>query len=896
MSFPSRTPAWRRHLRFWRRDLRGEIADELRFHLEARVEELTASGLDHESARRIALEEFGDVGQVSQQLYAIDDHAARRGDRVERLRSIATDFRYAARSLRRTPIVAVTIVFTLALGIGVNAAMFSLLDVLYLRTPAGVVDPAGVHRVWMQHQFESGAAYWPGFDYPAYWAIQQALARAAETAIYTYPRSISSSPGAAASGPVVSYVSANYFAALGARPASGRSFSVDEDRLGAPIRVAVVSDAYWRRALGGDPNALGTSLQFGKYRYVLIGIMQRAFSGVDLDATDVWLPLPDLPSRDDRPWWKNRNVNGFQVIVRPRAGAAWPMIDAAITRAMHRPDLLYRPADTLQVARTGSIIRARGPGESGQELRIATRLGGVAAVVLLIAIANVVNLLLSRAVRRRQEIAVRLALGISRRRLVRLLVSESVLLSLVAGIAALLAAAWGGKLIRSLLLPDVHWASSPLHWRVLLFALLLALLGGIAAGLVPALQAANPDLTNALKGGAREGSVQRSRLRGVLVVTQVALSMLLLVGAALFLESLSNVRGLDIGFDAQRLVFAEALFADRDSVRDAQLGPKLDAIAERLRQAPGVQSVALTNLRPMYGFSIERYFPDADTVAHKLSLPSFSAVSPSYFATTGLQFLRGAGFGKNDRAVIINRAMADGLWPGENPVGRCIRFEKPDAPCFTVAGVVATSRRDNVVETPKPQYWVPLGVEPFAGFSAQTLIIRADPAAQTLVMNEVRRELVHEVPGVQPRITRMSDDLEPEYRPWEVGATLFTLFGLLALIVAAVGVYSTISYGVSQRMHEFGVRVALGARMADIAKQVVAGGVRTVLVGVLAGTALAIAGGRLIASLLYGIRPGDARVLMVVAATIVVIAIAAALIPAWRAARVDPTVALRAER
>ena len=856
---------------------------------------MTASGLDREPARRAALAEFGDVAQVSRQLYAIDDRVARRGDRLERFRSVAGDFRYAARSLGRTPIVATTIVLTLALGIGVNAAMFSLLDVLYLRPPAGVIDPGGVHRVWMQHRFESGTAFWPGFDYPSYRAIQQALFGDAATAIYTYPRRISSNPGAPASGPVVSNVSASFFGALGVHPARGRSFTVDDDRLGAPTHVAVISDAYWRRAFDGDPDAIGKALVIGKERYTVVGIMSDGFTGVDLDATDVWLPFAAFARQSDKPWWDNRNVNGFQVIVRPRPGVSSPIIDAAITRVMHRPEWLFRPADTLQVARTGSIIRARGPGESEQELRIAARLGGVAVIVLLIAIANVVNLLLSRAVRRRQEIAVRLALGISRRRLIRLLVSESVLLSLVAGGAALLATAWGGKLIRSLLLPDVQWGSTPLHWRVLAFALLLALFGGIVAGLVPALQSANPDLSDALRGGAREGSVHRSRLRGMLVVTQVALSTILLVGAALFLESLSNVRNLDIGFDARRLVFAEALFADRDSVRDAQLAQRLEAIAQRLRHAPGVQHVALTFLRPMYGFSVERYFPDADTLAHKLGLATFAAVSPEYFETAGLRFRRGDAFGKSARAIVINRTMADGLWPGENPIGRCIRFEKPDAPCFTVAGVVETARRDNVVETPKPQYWVPLGVAPFAGYLPQALIINADPAVHALVMNEARRELQRDIPGVLPRITRMSEDLEPQYRPWEVGARLFTLFGALALTVAAIGIYSTISYGVSQRMHEFGVRVALGARMLDIAKQVVASGLRTVFTGVLVGAAAAIAGGRLIASLLYGIQPGDARVLVTVCLTIIVIAIVAALIPARRAARVDPLTALRAE-
>ena len=895
MSFPSRTPAWRRYLRFWRHDVRLDVDEELRFHLEERVDELIASGTNREAAHRIALDEFGDVADVTAQLYAIDARFARRSDRLERLRSMLGDFRYAARSLRRTPVVAAAIVLTLALGVGANASMFSLLDVLYLRPPAGVHDPAGVNRIWVQHQFESGQQFWPGFDYPSYRAIQQAIGNQAATAIYSYPRRISSSPAVPTAGPVASYVSGSYFGLLGVRPARGRGFTLDDDRLEAPARVAVISDAYWRRVLDSDPGALGRLIAVGKERYTIVGIMPPGFTGADLDAVDVWLPFAAFDRASDRPWWENRNINGFQIIVRPRAGVASAAVEAMMTRVIHRPELIRSPVDTLQVARFGSIIRTRGPGEAQQEERIAERLGGVAAVVLVIAIANVVNLLLSRAVRRRQEIALRLALGIPRGRLVRLLVSESVLLSLGAAAAALVAALWGGEVLRSVLLPDVHWASAPLHWRVLLFATIVALAAGVVAGLLPALQSANPNLTDALKSGTREGSVQRSRIRGALVITQVALSVVLLVGAALFLKSLSNVRDRDIGFDARRLVFAEAIFADRDSARDAQLGARLDALAQRLRRVSDVEAVALASLRPMYAFSFMTYFPDADTVRHKINFPSFAAVSPEYFRTVGLRFVRGDGFGKSLQSVVINRAMADGLWPGGNPVGRCIRFETPKAPCFTISGVVETASRDKVVEPPKPQYYAPLGAAGFEKFGVATIIVRADPAVHAAVIREVRRALQRDLPGVQPRITRMSEDLEPQYRPWEAGATLFTLFGILALVVAAVGIYSTISYGVSQRVHEFGVRVALGARMIDIEKQVVGGGLRTVTIGVLAGVALALAGGRLIASLLYGIEPSDVRVFVAVAAAIITTALAAALIPAWRAARVDPLAALRAE-
>ncbi len=886
---------WRRYVTFWRKDIRGDVDEELRFHLEERVDELMALGLDRTTAERTAHEEFGDVSAVRDQLHEIGRRVARRGDRAEWLRSLASDFRYAARSLSRTPMMAGAVVLTLALGVGVNTAMFSLLDVLYLRPPAGAAQPEGVHRVWVKRSFESGEQFWPGFDFPTYRAIVDALGAAAVTAIYTAPYSQPVSSGSGKSDAIVSNASAEFFGLLGARPARGRAFAAADDQLGRPANVAVISDAYWHRALDGDPDVLGSPITIGKGRYTIVGIMPSGFTGVELDATDIWLPFAALEPASAGTWWTNRNRNGFQVLVRPREGVGTGAIDARVTRALYRPDLLYRPSDTLQTARLGSIIRARGPGRTQQEVGIAARLGGVAVIVLLIAIANVVNLLLSRAMRRRQEIAVRLALGISRGRLIRLLVSESVLLSLAAGAAALAAAWWGGGIMRALLLPNVHWASAPLHWRVLLFAIALAIAAGVLAGLVPALQSANPTLTDALKSGVREGTVQRSSVRGALLVVQVALSMVLLVGAALFLRSLSNVRGLDIGFDARELVFADVGFEAPDTVSSARLEQTLGDIAGRLRTATGVKQVALASFRPMYAFSFTKLFPDFDTTARKIPTPTFAVVSPEYFEATGLRVVRGAGFSGSRSNIVVNQTMADAFWPGENAVGRCIRLQTADAPCVMVSGVVETARRDKVIEDPKPQFYLPFGMPGFEGWKPRTLIVRADEAAQAVVGSEIRRPLSRALPSAQITITRMTDALEPQYRPWKMGAALFTLFGLLAIVVAAVGIYSTVSYVVSQRTHEFGVRIALGAQMTDIARQVIGDGLRPVLVGVLAGVALALAGGRLIASLLYGVSPSDMRVLVAVSVGLVVVAIVAGLAPARRAARVDPIAALRAE-
>jgi predicted permease len=900
MPYPLGTPSWRRYLLFWRRDVRSDIDAELRFHFENRIEDLIALGHSPESARAQAEDEFGDVNVVRADLNAIDDRLEERRRRRDWLDGVRQDVSYSARSLARSPAFAFTIVLTLALGLGVNTALFSLLDVLYLRPPAGVVNPNGVHRVWQEVVYvDRGRTYSAIFDYPAYRAVREALGPDAPTAIYTWPYKEALGPDPNGPKAVISYASASYFDLLGVRARLGRTYSADEDRFDSPTLVAVVSHDYWRRALDADPAALGRKITIGTRQFTLVGVMPPNFIGVDLSAADIWAPLAARFGGTTR-WWESRSRNGMGILVRPRPTLVIPQLELRVTRALHQPALLRRPADTLNSAKLGPIIMARGPGDQEQEVRIATRLGGVAVMVLLIACANVVNLLLSRAVRRRREIAVRLALGISRARLLRLLVVESVLLALIAVVGAIAAAYWGGALLRALLLPDVNWVASPVHWRVLLYALIAGIAAGVLSGLVPALQSLSPDVSGALKAGGREGAPQRSRLRGTLVAIQAALSVVLLVGAALFLRSLQNVRGLDIGFDTNQLVYANVSFPTRDSIRDARVDPMLRSLAAQLRSAPGVERIALSHLRPMSDMSwADNLYPDADTLAHKFSFPpTFTAVSADYFATTGTRLLRGTSFpssGTVGQVVVINETFANTLWPRENPIGRCIRFRKPDAPCYRIIGVVETTRLGRIIEEPKAQYYVPLESTPVKWATAGTIIVRCDARVRSLVVGEIRRAMQREFPAGYPVIRQMSEAIEPQYRPWKLGATLFSLFGALALLVAAVGIYSTVSYSVNQRAHEFGVRIALGARVGDILRQVVGDGVRTVVIGVAVGILLALAAGRLIASLLYGVAPSDPVVMLVVATVLVAIAVIAALSPAWRAARVDPVVALRTE-
>ncbi|HEX7121800.1 MAG TPA: ADOP family duplicated permease [Gemmatimonadaceae bacterium] len=889
------SPRWRSFL-FWRRNVQRDVDAELQFHFHSRIAELVAQGVSPDEARRRTIEEFGDVGEVRRDLNEIDARIARRERRSDRLEAWWRDLTYAARSLRRTPGVTITIILTLALGLGVNAAMFSLLDLIFLRPPVGVEAPDDVRRLWTEIRFRSGPQYWPGYDYMQYEAVRDGLAGIGTTAIYRQ-EALRLGRGARAERVNAVYTSADYFRLLGVHPALGRFFSTDEDRLGAGLKVAVVSHDFWQRRLDATPDVIGRSLVLENEVYTIIGVTAPGFRGVDLDAADLWVPLGSMVGYGV--WWTRSSVNGFSILIRRNAGVSLAQIDQQATLALRRRAAEDPVIDSNTVTRTGSINAARGPGQLDQEVQIATRLGGVALIVLVIACANVVNLLLARAVRRRREVAMRLALGISRGRLARMVLTESVLLALAAGIAALAAAHWGALGLRAILLPGVDWAQPPVDWRVAVAALAATAMAGLVAGVIPAVQSGATDLNEVLKSGTREAHVVRSRMRGLLVVLQAALSVVLLIGAALFVRSLANVRALDLGFDTDALLFGTVSFDTRDPQRDSLTHVRMSGVAQRLRGVPGVEETALAHMRPFWGVSFTDYFPESDTIANPKPFGIYWAVSPEYFRTAGTRIVAGTSFPPGGTgappAVIVNTAMAAALWPGEDPLGRCIRFGEPGARCYRVVGVAETARWQDVIEDAAPQFYLPIENMPFPILTRPVVAVRTSPAHAPTVIRAMGEALAEGLPGGIPQVERMSTILEPHYRPWRLGATLFTLFGVLAALVAAVGVYSAVSYAVSQRTHEFGVRVALGAQVGHVVRQVLGNGLRSVVIGIVAGVSLALAAGRLVASLLYGVAPNDPVTIALVVALLLAVATLAALVPAWRAARVDPVTALRTE-
>lgn len=525
----------------------------------------------------------------------------------------------------------------------------------------------------------------------------------------------------------------------------------------------------------------------------------------------------------------------------------------------------------------------------------------MALVVLLIVSANVANLLLARAARRRREIAVRLALGVGRARLARQMLTESALLALGGGLAGLLIARWGGDLMRATLLPDVRWVDGLLDWRVAAATGVVTVLTGVLTGLAPALRAGTAQLTAALKGGTASGS-SRSRLRGALVALQAGLSVLLLVGAGLFVKSLWRVVHTDIGYRPDRVLVADAdlRLAGYDELAAI---PIYDRILQRAAALPGVRNASLAINSPFWTMHGTRFrLTDRDsTPRHPRGGPNYNGVGPSFFATLGVRVVRGRGILETDRAgtqpvMVVNQHLAEFYWPGQDAIGKCVSVAADSMPCVTVVGVIANARNEAIQEEPKPMYYVPLDQSVRRGLSRDRMLFLqsdGDPVSLIAPVRRLFHELVVNLPA--PNIRTFQSHIDPEIRPWRLGAVMFGVFGGLALLVAAIGMYSVLSYSVAQRSHEFGVRSALGASPRRIVGAVVRDGAGVLLGGILAGLLVALLIGRFLQPLLYQTSARDLGIFSFVVAVLLLAALGAMILPARRATRVDPLEALRTD-
>jgi len=904
----TRIPGIKRLFRLDRKqDVDRAVDDELRFHLESTVEELVGQGWDATDARREAERRFGDVRDVRATLAALDKGRVARRDRAEWWSGLVQDVRYALRGLRRAPLFTAGVVLTLGLGIGANATMFGIVDKLLLRTPRYLAAPGRTHRVYFGRVFDGQLWYGSNTGYKV-WQDLRELTRSFDAIALFFEPDRAVGTGLNATVEKVDGVSADFWWLFDARPAAGRFFTAADDTLPRGTDVAVLSWAYWQRAYGGRPNAVGSRVQIGSDLYTIIGVAPRGFEGFSQRAPAAFVPVTAAIMDGVRPHDTNpTQTYGWQwpeIMVRRRPGVTLARADADLAHAfqvsyarrlVEQPEM--RPAALAHpTALAGPVLRDRGPEHQSGDVQVAVWLLAVSGIVLLIACANVGNLLLARAFGRRREIAVRLALGVRRSRLLRQLLAESLVLALLGGGAGVVVAQWGGGIMRGTLLPDAAWDTAWTDPRVLGFAAAVALLAGLLAGLAPAWFAGRTDLAGALKAGVREGTYHRSRTRTALLVMQGALTAVLLVGAGLFVRSFRKVQSVPLGFDADRLLVVSLTMrgVDLDSARAGQLRDRLHEAAAAL---PGVAGATRALTVPFWNtWDNNLFVPGEDTARLNRMDFTLQAATPDYFATTGTRLLRGRGIEAGDVAgspavMVVSDSMAKAIWRGQDPIGKCVKFSQ-DNPCTTVVGVAENVKHSDFKDDPGLNYY--LSSAQWRPDLGGLMVRTPGPAANQA--EAVRRALQSLMPGqsyvtVQP----ITDFVDPEMRQWQLGATMFTVFGLLALVVAAVGLYSVIAYGVAQRTHELGVRVALGARMGDLVRLVVGQGLRLALVSAVLGVAAAAFAARWIAPLLFDTSPRDPFVLAGVAAVLIVVSGVASLVPALRAARVSPNVALRDE-
>ncbi|HEY2378719.1 MAG TPA: ABC transporter permease [Gemmatimonadaceae bacterium] len=825
--------------------------------------------------------------------------------------SFLQDLSYALRGLRAKPAFTTAIVLTLALGIGANAAMFSLVDRMLFRPPPLLVNPDAVHRVYGFQTYRGKERVGLGGQYARYVDMSKYTTSFDRTSGFT-ERDLAVGIGEAAREMRIGIVSSSFFGFFDAPPALGRYFLPSEDAPPSGTNVAVASYARWQTEYGGRKEILGTKVQIGSDIYTIIGVSAPGFVGLwPNEPPAYFIPIVTYGASQARggfigkneSWWTTYHWGWMDMIARTKPAVSEATANADVTQAFLKSIEAERvgsprmPSNKLMRPRAqiGSILSERGPNASGFA-KVAAWLGGVAVVVLLIACANVANLLFARALRRRREIAVRLALGVSRGRLLSQLLTESVLLALAGGVAGVLVAQWSGAGLRMAFLPGSVSQSVLRDQRTLLFAGAAALIVGLLTGLAPILQASRADLTGDLKAGAREGTYQRSRLRIGLLLVQGALSVTLLVGAGLFVRSLTNVRNIRLGFDTDPVLIVDLNMrgVQLDSAQQVDLRRRL---LERAQTTPNVRSATLQIGIPFWStWSTSLFVSGIDTVS-RLGRFDLSAVSPDYFKTMGTRILRGRGIQATDLehsqlVMVVSQAMAHTLWPNDDAIGKCIRMNADTAPCRYVVGIAEDIKSHQLSNETEMYYYLP-ATQFNPNRTGLFVRVRGDAAKNA---DAVRRSLQHEMPGASYiTTTPLSEVLGQETRSWRLGASMFSAFGALALVLAAIGLYSVIAYNVAQRTHEMGVRMALGAQASDVIRLIVKEGVAFGIAGVVIGGAIALGAGKWLAPLLFDESPRDPAVFVVVAVSLLAVALAASWLPALRAARVEPTKALRYE-
>lgn len=893
---------WRRLRLPWldREDVEAEVDDELAFHMEMRERELVEAGFDAEEARRRVRADFGDVEATRKAYVSRRGRSLRRGRVRLWLTELIQDLRFGARSLRARPAFATAAVLVLALGIGAPTTVFTLVDTLFFERPEHVEEPHRLLRVFRSWAPGEGGGALQHADYVHY---RENASTLAGLAAYGGGGVASVRVGSGAPDQLqLQHVSDNYFDVLGVSPALGRTFLASENETPGRDPVAVVSHGFWTRALGGDPDVVGGDMVLNGIPFTVIGVAPEGFRGISPveEAPDAWVPLAMFGALNrideaDTAWWEvhpNFRSRWLDVVGRMAEGVTFASAAAnlqALSGTLEDPhrdpqegvlvsrQFLYRPAqeDTLR----------------GLSRILLVAVG----LVLLIAAANVAVLLLSRATTRYRELGIRTAMGAGRGRIVRQLVTESVLLGVVGGALGIATAFLLSDAAGSFLPLPVRTAFVP-DGTVLAAAALLTLLTSVVVGLAPALHAIRLDPGDMI-GDRSRGPGNRSS-QGVLVVSQVALSLVLVTGAFLFARSFHAASSEDLGFDDESVLLArvdlQGLGYGDDEGR-AFIREALDG----LRTVPGVRAASTTNRVPFRGdWSTEFPAPDGATpnAPDNTVLVGLNAVGPDYFDVMGIDIVAGRAIGPQDRpggrpVLVVNETLAELLWPGADPVGRTFP-ELEEA--YTVVGVARDATYYELGEEAWTQAYLPV-------------LQRYEPVVNFLVEGQGEGDVTALVEPVQNVLRRLDPELafgmtmtlesvvDDELARYEVSAVLVSLFGAIALALAAAGLYGVVSFTVSRRTRDIGVRMALGADRGVVARQVLGGGLKLAAAGIVLGVAGALLLGRFTEALLYGVRPSDPLPFAASCAALLAVTALACLLPARRATRVDPVEAIRTE-
>ena len=808
------------------------------------------------------------------------------------MRTLIKDLRYGIRMLVKTPGFTIVAVLSLALGIGANTTVFSLLDAVMLRS-LPIQKPDQIVEIATR---TAGGAPHLDFSYPLYAALRDNNDVLSGMVAY-----VDTSLGLAAGDQTerirAEFVSANYFSVLGIQPAIGSAFAPDDERPGA-ARAAVISYALWKRRLGGEPAALQKTITLNGRNFSVVGVAPKQFSGMLRGMqTDVWITLPHNADFDGNP----RLLSSDQVSWLLLAGRLKPGTD--IRQAQARLTALL-PGVSQEARESGNWDVVLKPAPGGNEFYVdelarPLRLLFIAVVLILaIACANVASLLLARAKTRAKEIGIRLALGATRRRIVRQLLTESLLLALAGGALGFLMALWTSGLatgLRTRVGGALDLDVTP-NVRVLLFTLVASVLTVLLFGVVPALHGSRLDLVPILKDSTTTPVFRRGpSLHSLLVVTQVTLSLVLLAGAGLFLRSLWKLQSIEKGFTGDN-VLAMSLSMELQGYDDKRGKNFYAAALENLSSFPGIQSVSLASALPVSagGSRMERPANGTKPAVGEYVSIDIVTVSPRFFETTGLPLLRGRDFrlidtDKSAKVTIVNETMAKKFWPGTDPVGRTFN---DGLTTFEVVGVAGDTKYRNLREAPRLAMYEPVaqGYRPSMNLLVRTAAdpVKVAPAIQTR-LHELEPALT--IFNIRTLYEHVGRSLYVE----RMESLLLIFFGFLALLLTAIGIYGVVAYSVAQRTRELGIRMALGAQKRDVLKLILVKG----LVLVAWGTGLGLLGcywlSRVVSNQLYGVSPNDPATLATGAAVLVAVALLASYLPARRATKVDPLVALRYE-